>query len=273
MPERSSVIGLTGACLLLLILSMIATPTPSLRAQRLLGLSLGALLLLLAWSGSAWALEPERARQYKEYLIQIARQTWGLDAPVMLFAGQIQQESGWNPEARSAYACGLTQFTPETMEWIAQEYRVDVGKGSCTDARWAIRAMVRYDKHLSDAITKTKDDCTNRRFMLSAYNGGLGWVVRDRAKAVAQGLDAGDYDAVSPINAGRSQAAFSENRAYPGKIVGHQKNYEAWGGPQTCQEVGGDSGRYQSVVRNQRSVDPWRCAGVDRLICRLVKAR
>ncbi len=91
---------------------------------------LAALLLLLAFSLSASASELEnRARQYKPYLQQQARIVWGFDAPVMLFAAQIHQESAWRPDARSKDACGLTQFTPDTMEWIAEQYRVEVGKG------------------------------------------------------------------------------------------------------------------------------------------------
>jgi hypothetical protein len=40
---------------------------------------------------------PTAAHQHRGDLTRIARQTFGLDAPVPVFAAQLHQESGWNP--------------------------------------------------------------------------------------------------------------------------------------------------------------------------------
>jgi hypothetical protein len=64
---------------------------------------------------------------------------------------------------------------------------------------------------------------------LSSYNGGLGWVLRDRKTLLQEGLDKRpllcDNDVsryfwcVNQINSGRSAAAFAENTGYPVRIL------------------------------------------------------
>ncbi|XKM14254.1 hypothetical protein RCS94_03555 [Orbaceae bacterium ac157xtp] len=55
---------------------------------------------------------------------------------------------------------------------------------------------------------------------MSAYNGGLGWVNRDRNKANSLGLDSTYYwNVVEQVNASRSVANFKENRVYPQRII------------------------------------------------------
>jgi membrane-bound lytic murein transglycosylase MltF len=57
-------------------------------------------------------------------------------------------------------------------------------------------------------------------FALSAYNGGLGWVQRDRRTARAAGADPDRWwAAVERYNAGRNAASFAENRGYPKRIL------------------------------------------------------
>ena len=77
-------------------------------------------------------------------------------------------------------------------------------------------------------------------FALSAYNGGLGWVQKDRKLATSRGLDASRYwNQVEKVNAGRSAANFRENRGYPLKIIyTWQPRYLAAGwGPGECHDV------------------------------------
>ena len=90
--------------------------------------------------------------------------------------------------------------------------------------------MVIYDNDLYGAIIAATD-CDRLAFTLSAYNGGAGWVSRDKAKAKAQGLDEMRYwDSVETVNAGRSAEAWKENRGYaPGIIKQRQIHYQAWG--------------------------------------------
>ena len=55
---------------------------------------------------------------------------------------------------------------------------------------------------------------------LASYNGGLGWILRDKRLASAKGADPlAWFDSVERFNAGRSVAAFRENRDYPRRIL------------------------------------------------------
>lgn len=217
-----------------------------------------SLLILAALLPGAKAAEaiPRAAHSYRADLTRQARQVWGLDAPVATFAAQIHTESLWRPDAVSPVgARGLTQFMPATEAWIAGVYpelntsREPVSgaaaSGSAAPAgamnpTWAIRALVTYDKWLWDRI-RAADDCQRMAMVLSSYNGGLGWLQKDQRlarSAPGQGLGSADlsmrwFDGVERFNAGRSAAAFKENRAYPRLILKvREPLYQAagWGG-------------------------------------------
>lgn len=172
---------------------------------------------------------PPIARKYRAELTRNARVVWGLDAPVAMFGAQVAQESAWDPNARSPYASGLAQFTPATADWIDDVY-ADLAPAQPLNPSWALRALVRYDKHLFDRISGASE-CDRHAFMLAAYNGGPGWVTRDQAKAATLGIDAMRYwDAVERVNAGRNGSAFAENRGYPKRIIRIiQPIYASWG--------------------------------------------
>lgn len=79
---------------------------------------------------------------------------------------------------------------------------------------WALRALVSYDKWLWDRLNGA-DACQRMAFTLSAYNGGIGWVGRDRKEAERQGRDpARWFGQVEKVNAGRSASSLRENRRY-----------------------------------------------------------
>jgi membrane-bound lytic murein transglycosylase MltF len=81
---------------------------------------------------------------------------------------------------------------------------------------WSMRALAQYNWWHWQRITGTASDCERMAFVLSAYNGGLGWVQKDRKLASGRGLDASRYwNHVEKVNAGRSAANFRENRGYP----------------------------------------------------------
>lgn len=184
---------------------------------------------------SANDVTPPGAGKYKRDVISMSHQVWGLDAPIATFAAQIDQESGWNPDAKSPVgAQGLTQFMPKTAEWIGKEYPEELGSVDTLNPTWSIRALVRYDKYLYDKVT-TPYPCDRTAFALSGYNGGLGWVYRDQKVAEGKGLDPTRYwGVVEQFNAGRSAAAFTENRGYPHRIIRIiQPRYATWG-PMAC---------------------------------------
>ncbi|CAI2420059.1 transglycosylase SLT domain-containing protein [Serratia liquefaciens] len=201
-------------------------------------------LCWLLWCGGffcqAHAAElPADARQYQRELTRNARVVWGLDAPVATFAAQIHQESTWRTNAKSPVgALGLAQFMPATSGWIAGIYPKTLGDNQPLNPAWAMRALVTYDRWHYDRITAATE-CDRWAYVLSAYNGGLGWVQRDRKLAASRGLEPGRYwKVVENVNAGRSSANFRENRGYPVRIIySWQPLYERAGwGSGVCHE-------------------------------------
>ena len=163
---------------------------------------------------------PSAAKQHQALLIRSARAVWGLDAPVATFAAQVHQESRWRADAKSPVgAQGMAQFMPATANWIAQLYPVHLASAKPYHPAWALRALVQYDRWLFERL-QAKSQCDHWAMVLSAYNGGLGWVQRDRKLASASGADPlGWFNAIERFNAGRSAANFKENRDYPRKIL------------------------------------------------------
>lgn len=173
------------------------------------------------------------AARYKRDLIRVSHAQWGLDAPIATFAAQIHQESQWKSNACSPVgAQGLAQFMPGTSKWIAGVYPDTLGQNQPYNPTWALQALVNYN-HWHYQRISANTECDRWAFVLSAYNGGLGWVQRDRKKAHSQGLDKATYwGVVESVNAGRSAANFKENRGYPNRIIKRwQPVYQAagWG--------------------------------------------
>lgn len=184
-----------------------------------------AIGLLLVGCFPAMADIPEQAKRYRRDLTRIAQAEWGLAAPVATLAAQIHQESRWRFDARSSVgAQGLGQIMPGTAAWLAQVFPKTLGNIEPLNPMWSMQAMVIYDQWLSARI-RGRDGCEQAALILSAYNGGLGWVIRDRGLAVTKGADPLVwFDSVERHNAGRSAAAFRENRQYPRLIL---KRWEA----------------------------------------------
>lgn len=186
-------------------------------------------VLMMAWllsiggffSQAKAAGIPLEALQHQRELTRNARAIWGLDAPVATFAAQIHQESSWKKSARSPVgAMGLAQFMPATSDWIAGIYPDSLGANQPYNPSWAMRALVSYNLWHWNRILDTDSDCDRWAFVLSAYNGGLGWVQRDRKLATTKGLDQSRYwGHVETVNAGRSAANWRENRGYPQRII------------------------------------------------------
>jgi hypothetical protein len=182
---------------------------------------------------------PAGAEHHRRVLVRAAHAEWGLGAPVATLAGQVHQESRWRSQARSpAGAEGIAQFMPATADWMAELYPNSLGPAQPYNPGWALRAMVTYDRWLYDR-NQAASDCDRWAFVLSAYNGGQGWVNRDRKLASAKGADKlAWFDSVERHNAGRSAANFRENRHYPRAILLRwEPMYAAAGwGPGVCAE-------------------------------------
>lgn len=187
--------------------------------------------MALLHSGDAAAQSPPTAHRYRADLVRAAHTHWGLDAPIAAMAAQIHQESAWNPQAVSQVgAKGMAQFMPGTANWWCQLNKMPVDQCQPNNPIWAIRALAGYDKWLWDRV-QAANDKNRMAFALSAYNGGLGWVHRDKTLASSKGLDALMwFGGVEQVNAGRSAANWNENRTYPNRILNTlQSRYSTWG--------------------------------------------
>lgn len=176
---------------------------------------------------------PAEAQQYRRELTRIAQAEWGLDAPVATFAAQVHQESSWRFNAKSPVgAQGLGQVMPSTAVWLAELFPDTLGNVEPYNPTWSLMALVSFDRWLADRI-KGRNACERHAMVLSSYNGGLGWLIRDRKLASAQGADPLVwFGSIERFNAGRSAAAFRENRGYPRLILKtHEAKYIAagWG--------------------------------------------
>lgn len=163
--------------------------------------------------------------QHRAQVIREAQMRFGVPAPAPVIAGQIQQESAWNPLAQSRVgAQGLMQFMPGTSAWATTAAGWDTNQP--TNAAWSIRAGVWYDRWLYERVTVAASECDRWHFTLSAYNGGLGYVYKRQRLSSAPGF----WDQTGSINPGIHPANQTENEAYPARILfRHQPGFRAWG--------------------------------------------
>lgn len=201
----------------------------------LAGVTIGAVLiialvgtlLLMALLAPAQAAErtvqiPAISTIYRIKIEHVAARNFGLDAPVARLAAQIHQESAWNPRAESPYAQGLTQFTPSTARWIPGVCP-QVGPPDVWDADWSLRAQACYMAWLHARIVPYRyaggmTDCTRWHFALRGYNGGLGWLNKERLKTQRAGADGNDWRDVERHRV-RAGWAHRENIGYPRRIL------------------------------------------------------
>ncbi len=172
-------------------------------------------LLLLACN--AEGAIPTLAYKLRPYLIQQSHYTWGLQQKPTVFFAQIHQESGWKVDAKSPVgASGLAQFMPSTSEWISKLYPKDLGdKKWPLEAKSAIRGLLRYDKMLYTGINSME----KWPMTLSAYNGGLTWLNRDRALTEANDDNPDLWFGNVEKHSNRAGWAKTENRGYVARIL------------------------------------------------------
>lgn len=169
---------------------------------------------------------PDPSLRHRAALIREAQAVYGLDAPVPMFAGQIQQESGWRADVTAwDHGRGLAQFMDATAKQVSQTFP-ELGVPAPYNATWAIRAMVRYDGWIYDRV-RGATPCDRWAATLKGYNAGPGFVQRAQRKSDKPGVW---FGATEFINAGQSQQNFEYSRLYPHKILfKHQPRYASWG--------------------------------------------
>jgi len=163
---------------------------------------------------------PREALAYRDRFIRIWRFYFAFaESPTVGFA-QVHQESRWKADARSVYASGLAQFTPATAadysRLLPPEIRAQCSStaGCPTDPTWALYALSLYDYNLHRGYgwAETPDD--RWRLALAAYNGGGGWIKKERVRAENSARWADIAKACM-----RSAASCKENHDYPVVIM------------------------------------------------------
>lgn len=164
------------------------------------------------------SLVPALSVGYRLKIERAVSAEFGLLAPVAVVAAQLQQESGFNPNAQSLYAIGLAQFTPGTAKWLPTVCP-HLGEFDPWNADQSIQAAACYDKWLHRNVRDAASECDRIAFMLSDYNGGTKWRQRDQAVAAKAGSDSTRWFGQVEASRSRSEAAHKENRAYVRRIL------------------------------------------------------
>lgn len=183
------------------------------------------LVLLVACITEATAAEPGMSRvvvPQASFLHRLKMQReviarFGTDESLARIAGQVHTESRWNPTARSKYAEGMAQFTPDTSRWL-ESVCPEIGAPDPWSADWSVRAVVCYDAWLYARVSGASA-CDQWAFTLSAYNGGLGWIARDKRRAETDGADPMRWFGQVEHHSPRAAWAIAENRAYVRRIL------------------------------------------------------
>ncbi|MGP1684388.1 MAG: transglycosylase SLT domain-containing protein [Giesbergeria sp.] len=194
-------------------------------------LALGLLgLAVVASCTAAFAQVPPHAVRYRLDLVRQAQAQWGLQAPVAALAAQVHQESGWRPGAVShAGAQGMAQFMPATARWWCARGGEAAADCLPLNPRWALRAMVGYDKFLYDRTPARLARYDRLWLALRGYNGGEGhWQAEGRSTGLAAPTRA-QIDAACGA-ARRHPTHCAENLGYPRRILlVLQPRYRTWG--------------------------------------------
>lgn len=162
---------------------------------------------------------------YRHRVEQAVSRAWGVDGNSARLAAQLHQESAFRADARSAVgAQGIAQFMPATAAWMATIYPAELRGFDPWNAQQAILAAALYDKWLYDRVTPLGtgpgevEHCSRWAFALRSYNGGEGWLTRERRLAQSRGADPDDWIAVEPYRV-RAGWAHKENIGYPRRIL------------------------------------------------------
>ena len=107
-----------------------------------------------------------------------------------LIAAQCYQESGFDPNATSyAGAKGLMQIMPRTA--------IHLGVSNVNDPKENVAAAARYIRELSGKFSGIRDSGERIKFILAAYNGGVGHIQDAQALARKYGKNPHLWDDVS----------------------------------------------------------------------------
>ena len=136
-------------------------------------------------------------------------------------AAMIQVESAWRVRAESPWAQGWAQFTPPTRSDIWTKI-AGCEQADPFDTHCSTLAMDLYMRSLlRRSLQLVQDERAALAMARRAYNGGLGWQIRERDLCLTTpGCDPGNPEHMAALcrEAGRSEAACRENHSYAAKI-------------------------------------------------------
>lgn len=194
---------------------------------------------------------PSLALVYLPVLVGVIGGVWPDVPDPAILAGQIEQETCitlahskcWNPRAElktsREYGFGLGQLTvtPAFNNFEAAKGWDKTLSGWAWSARFdpemQLRALVAYDRNLYRQIKFGADPRERTAFMLSAYNGGLGGLFKDRRLcAASSGCDPERWFGHIERHSFRSRTAvkgygqsfFAINRGYVANIMGFRSD-------------------------------------------------
>lgn len=140
------------------------------------------LVLVVGISGSSEATETTGSNIPSEYIAVVIEAGTICDAITpSLIAAQIQQESGWDPDAQSsAGAQGISQFMPSTWASVGIDHNND-GVANVWDPQDAIYSQGSYMCSLAEQVQEYLDSGQINgeltQLTLAAYNAGIGNVL------------------------------------------------------------------------------------------------
>ena len=118
---------------------------------------------------------------------------------------------------------------PATARWWCELHKLEVVQCQPHNPRWALRALVGYDRWLYERTPERFALRERMWVMLRAYNGGLGHWQQEAATVGVVQPTAAQVDAACG-KARRAAVHCAENLAYPHRIlVVLQPRYASWG--------------------------------------------
>lgn len=163
--------------------------------------------------------------KYYRQVVREARFHIGMYAPVHYFMGQIEIESKCNEKATSFDGgMGLAQFMPEVAVWIHKKEKfLQEFPRNPYDPRWAIRALILYDRFCYKSVS-----CSGWYYAFRAYNGGIYNINKEIEKTGSCDICAVEKNCsrkVLKLKTGNLDLC-KVNIAYPNKIFRESRKYE-----------------------------------------------
>jgi len=179
-----------------------------------------------------YASMSERIKAYYPILAEEHSKIWP-ESDVTIIAGQIEAESAWKEKATRLEKSGVTSYgLMQVLDVTFNEMKkknptlLDIEPVQMLQARWGIRAGILYDKQMFKLCTFASNCPVNQwAFALASYNGGYGYILKDRKLTESMGYDKNLwFDNVEKFS-NRSPQFFKINRGYPIKIFKYAEKY------------------------------------------------